>query len=518
MVTDRVGAAAGRRAARSTRSGCPTTGARAGSSRATRPTTCSPSRSIPTSTSASTRRRPATSGRAPAAAGRALLDARRRLPPAGAAGGGAHDATASASSPTRRCASAARRARSPAGVERRPRRTALELHRRRPTTTRGALGAQHLAPRRVRRAGPPTASGMRWLMISDVCKHCTSAACLEVCPTGALVPHRVRHRRRAAGRLQRLRLLRARLPVRRDRPARGRRAGPQVHPLLRPPEGRHGAGAARRRAPTESIQFGAARRSCASGAVERLEVLHAAGESTRAAVRRGRRRRRRRRARSSCSSTSPRSTACRPIPVVDDARPRLDVARAAGARRGAAGRDRGRERSVGGDERLLLRAADPQGAGVDVGDRRPTSSSAAWRARPRRFALVGRAARRRARSRAARGSVALAGVGGEPAAADLRPRSPRALPPHAARVQADLADEHRLVDPRRAPAPRSAWRARAACFGWFPRLGRAAGATAVLGPALATYYRRARGRHRRSRRGTRARRELPFGLRRPARR
>ena len=27
---------------------------------------------------------------------------------------------------------------------------------------------------------------MRWLMASDVCKHCGSAACLEVCPTGAL--------------------------------------------------------------------------------------------------------------------------------------------------------------------------------------------------------------------------------------------------------------------------------------------------------------------------------------------
>ena len=28
--------------------------------------------------------------------------------------------------------------------------------------------------------------GMRFLMSSDVCKHCTDAACLEVCPTGAL--------------------------------------------------------------------------------------------------------------------------------------------------------------------------------------------------------------------------------------------------------------------------------------------------------------------------------------------
>jgi formate dehydrogenase iron-sulfur subunit len=29
-------------------------------------------------------------------------------------------------------------------------------------------------------------AGLRWLMSSDVCKHCTHAACLEVCPTGAL--------------------------------------------------------------------------------------------------------------------------------------------------------------------------------------------------------------------------------------------------------------------------------------------------------------------------------------------
>lgn len=33
------------------------------------------------------------------------------------------------------------------------------------------------------RAGTPG----RWLMESDVCKHCTHAACLDVCPTGAIV-------------------------------------------------------------------------------------------------------------------------------------------------------------------------------------------------------------------------------------------------------------------------------------------------------------------------------------------
>src|SRR4051812_21167716 len=35
-------------------------------------------------------------------------------------------------------------------------------------------------------APPVGQASMQWLMSSDVCKHCTSAACLEVCPTGAL--------------------------------------------------------------------------------------------------------------------------------------------------------------------------------------------------------------------------------------------------------------------------------------------------------------------------------------------
>jgi formate dehydrogenase iron-sulfur subunit len=34
---------------------------------------------------------------------------------------------------------------------------------------------------------PDGADGVRWLMSSDVCKHCTEAACLDVCPTGALM-------------------------------------------------------------------------------------------------------------------------------------------------------------------------------------------------------------------------------------------------------------------------------------------------------------------------------------------
>lgn len=33
---------------------------------------------------------------------------------------------------------------------------------------------------------PPDTEEFRWLMSSDVCKHCTHAGCLDVCPTGAL--------------------------------------------------------------------------------------------------------------------------------------------------------------------------------------------------------------------------------------------------------------------------------------------------------------------------------------------
>ncbi|HEY7429832.1 MAG TPA: 4Fe-4S dicluster domain-containing protein [Streptosporangiaceae bacterium] len=62
----------------------------------------------------------------------------------------------------------------------------------------GALGAsswRHVAfieqDKAVQADGPGSepqdAAATRWLMASDVCKHCTHAACLDVCPTGALV-------------------------------------------------------------------------------------------------------------------------------------------------------------------------------------------------------------------------------------------------------------------------------------------------------------------------------------------
>jgi formate dehydrogenase iron-sulfur subunit len=48
----------------------------------------------------------------------------------------------------------------------------------------GALGADTW--RHVAFVEKTADSGVKWLMSSDVCKHCTHAACLDVCPTGAL--------------------------------------------------------------------------------------------------------------------------------------------------------------------------------------------------------------------------------------------------------------------------------------------------------------------------------------------
>jgi formate dehydrogenase iron-sulfur subunit len=54
----------------------------------------------------------------------------------------------------------------------------------------GALGSttwRHVAfIESQHRTDGPQKGDVRWLMASDVCKHCTHAACLDVCPTGAL--------------------------------------------------------------------------------------------------------------------------------------------------------------------------------------------------------------------------------------------------------------------------------------------------------------------------------------------
>ena len=50
------------------------------------------------------------------------------------------------------------------------------------TSSLGANSWRHVAFVEQQRDG-----GLRWLMESDVCKHCTHAGCLDVCPTGSLI-------------------------------------------------------------------------------------------------------------------------------------------------------------------------------------------------------------------------------------------------------------------------------------------------------------------------------------------
>ena len=57
------------------------------------------------------------------------------------------------------------------------------------TSTLGANSWRHVAfveQRKPMRGDETDGDALRWLMSSDVCKHCTHAACLDVCPTGSL--------------------------------------------------------------------------------------------------------------------------------------------------------------------------------------------------------------------------------------------------------------------------------------------------------------------------------------------
>ena len=270
-----------------------------------------------------------------------------------------------------------------------------------------ALGADTLAPRGLhraahaaRRGGAPIARGGaeratrptagasdlpggRRRALADVLRRLQALHRRRLpgrLPDGRAVPHRVRHGGGAAGRLQRLRLLRAGLPLRRDRPARGRRPRLEVHALLRPPEGRHGAG-------------------LRAGLPDRLDPVRRAGRAARArraAAREAARRRARPSARLYGADPDdgvggfgaffllldepevyglppdPVDTTRRPGQVW--ARPRGAAALGAGSRAavfaGEAGSEHARERAMvrRAEPQLLLRPAGDQGAGVDAGD------------------------------------------------------------------------------------------------------------------------------------------------------
>jgi formate dehydrogenase iron-sulfur subunit len=62
------------------------------------------------------------------------------------------------------------------------------IEQQRPVSVPGGDGSPGPAePGSADSGSADSGGGMRWLMSSDVCKHCTHAACLDVCPTGALM-------------------------------------------------------------------------------------------------------------------------------------------------------------------------------------------------------------------------------------------------------------------------------------------------------------------------------------------
>ena len=347
LVTERMRAAARRRAAPSTRSACPTTGARDGLvTRRRRPTTCSPLALDPNvhiqEAKACDLRHPRRAGgRAGRRCSRSSTEYRRRA--------GIGDARDDRGRQLRR--------RGPPRVgfftdttlcigckacevackewnhvpERRPRASPATSY-----DNTGDLGAdtwRHVAFVEQRDAGRRTTDG---LPLADVLRRLQALHRRRLprrLPDRRAVPHRVRHRRRPAGHLQRLRLLRA-------RPARSA-CSTGARTTAAPGSARSATTAsrttwsrpARKACPTDSIQFG-----------ELDELRERAGERARGAARGGRGRARSSTAttrttasaapaRSSCCSTSPRSTGCRPTRSTR----RATSARCGGARGGARG-------------------------------------------------------------------------------------------------------------------------------------------------------------------------------------
>ena len=301
-----------------------------------------------------------------------------------------------------------------------------------------------------------TGRRLRWLMSSDVCKHCTHAALPGGLPDRRAVPHRVRHGRRAAGHLQRLRLLRPACPfgVIDKREGDGRALKCTLCYDRLKDDGRRRARRPARRTRSSSASWTScasappsASRSCTTARVERARALPAPTRTTASAA-----------GAFFLLLDEPEVYGLPPDPVDTDARPRRDLGRGGAAALGARRPALAAALLGGRVTDLLLRPAGHQAAGLDAGDPRVLLLRRARR-RSRGARPAGASSRQR-RAGAARLGVALAGIGASPAAADLRPRRAVALPEHAARVQGHVADERRLVDPRRRAAPRPGSRRR----------------------------------------------------------
>ena len=305
----------------------------------------------------------------------------------------------------------------------------------------------------------------RWLMSSDVCKHCTHAACLDVCPTGALFrtefgtvvvqqdvcngcgycvpacPFGVIDRRE-----------RDDVPV--IRRGRGRNRHDHKCTLCydRLKDGMEPACA--QACPTESIQFGPLD-ELRERAQHRARATARAGRRRGGAVRRrpgGRRRRLRRLLPAARRAGGVRAAA---RPGRDNAAPARDLGRGASS---AAPLCSARVLAAFVERETSDLAAQrrrPDGAGYRSYYGKPMIKAPVWiptipalllrrrhGGRGRELALAARLSgndslARTAKLRRRRGDRP------QPGAADRRPRAPGALPQHAAGLQGDIADERR---------------------------------------------------------------------------
>ena len=250
----------------------------------------------------------------------------------------------------------------------------------------GRAGRRHVAPRRVRRAAGARRGRGRGPALAHVLRRLQALHARRVpggLPDRLAVPHGVRHRRRAGGHLQRLRLLRPGVPVRRARPARGGRPRLEVHALLRPPRRRPGA-RVREGVPDGLDPVRAAGRPARARQAPRDRAARARRGVRAAVPRRPGRRRSAARARSSSCSTSRRSTACRPIRSTRRATSARRGARPAGAAGARAAWRASPARLPLGPPAQLLRPAGPQAPGLDVGDPRLLLRRRRWPARAAR--------------------------------------------------------------------------------------------------------------------------------------